>query len=82
MSTVAKKQGDVAYIDNSSNVELSTSDSYSLSSEITSDIVDEMNAAIEGYNGRNDIEGQTCPYRWQYNAGDWPTLVEEQVSSN
>ena len=82
VSTVAKKQGDVDYIDNSSNVELLASDSYSLSSEITSDIVDEMNAAIEVYNGRNDIEGQTCPYRWQYNAGDWPTLVEEQVSSN
>ena len=61
--------------------DLISSDHYLSAEDITQDIVSDMNQAIDDYNATNGVE-QTCPYKWTWTEGSWPTLVEEQVSSN
>lgn len=52
---------------------LISSNHYLSASDITQDIVDDMNQAIDDYNATNGVE-QTCPYKWTWTSGEWPTL--------
>lgn len=50
----------------------------STSAEQTSkDAISAMNAAIATYNA-TAADGKKCPYIWQWESGDWPTLVENE----
>lgn len=58
---------------------------YSSYSEISTDIIDGMNSAIDNYNNSvSDYEGPAvtetikCNYKWQYNENGWPTLVKDE----
>ncbi len=58
------------------------SDQYSDASEITPEIVEEMNLAIDEYNNSvmdvtpSQNDSVKSNYYWQYNKGQWPTLVK------
>lgn len=65
-----------------SHTNIST-DHFASTSDINQDFVTQMNTTIEEYNENvKDEEGSAvadiikCHYKWQYNAGSWPTLVE------
>lgn len=85
-----KKLSSIAGINGSQliNSGLSASNHYESANEITEQIVNEMNSAINDYNNSvtdkqsDAIENLKCHYKWQYNAGGWPTLVESPASSN
>lgn len=53
--------------------DLISSNHYENYSDITQDIVHEMNEAISTYNQTSGVE-QTCPYKWTWTEGNWPTL--------
>ena len=61
-------------------VRLIESNHYTSANEITNDIITKMNDAIDKYN--NDVKAASnsspikCHYKWEYNAGSWPTLVK------
>lgn len=66
---------------------LHASEQYATSSDLTQEIVDEMNSAINTYNTTvDDVHASDsnvlniikCNYKWQYNADTWPTLVKTQ----
>ena len=54
---------------------------FSSTESISEDEVNEMNSAIDNYNSdvKDDqtdaIQKVKCHYKWQYNAGGWPTLI-------
>ena len=55
------------------SVTLVASNHYSNASEITEEIVNEMNEAIKTYNETSGVE-VTCPYTWSWTNGSWPIL--------
>ena len=55
------------------SVTLVASNHYSNASEITEEIVNEMNEAIKTYNETSGVE-VTCPYTWSWTSGSWPVL--------
>ena len=55
------------------SVTLVASNHYSNASEITVEIVNEMNEAIKTYNETSGVE-VTCPYTWSWTNGSWPIL--------
>ncbi|MBR2332591.1 MAG: hypothetical protein IKA38_08960, partial [Alistipes sp.] len=84
----AKKTDNVHNVINGSGTRIA-SEHFTTSNEVTEEFVSQMNTAIEAYNNSViDEEGDAvadiikCHYKWQYDAGGWPTLVESPVSSN
>lgn len=59
-----------------------SSNHYASANDITEQIVNDMNSTIDTYNSSvtdiqtDAIESIKCHYKWQYNAGNWPTLVK------
>ena len=53
--------------------DLISSNHYLSASDITQDIVDDMNQAIDDYNATSGVE-QICPYKWTWTSGEWPSI--------
>ncbi len=69
-------------IGNGNHTNIST-EHFASNTDIDQDFVTQMNTAIDNYNNNViDEEGDAvadiikCHYKWEYNAGSWPTLVK------
>ena len=69
----AQSNSQTAKLVRSGSITETASYKFETESDISQEIIAEMNQAIDSYNQTSGIE-QTCPYKWTWTEGNWPTL--------